>query len=99
MGHVELIECDNCSFSVETVNGLNMITCYENLDYFDKLYCNDCKKVVEVWRRKNGKDIEIIKCPTCNSTELFGGIPEDVIILCPKCEKGKLRSEIIIFTD
>ncbi|WP_321421919.1 hypothetical protein [uncultured Methanobacterium sp.] len=98
MGSVNEINCDNCSFSVNTLDNLTMIVCSENLDYFDKLYCLNCQKIVKVWQRKNGKDT-VRKCPECGSNDVVLKIPDEVKVKCPKCNNGNLKSKLLILTD
>jgi len=98
MGSVNKIECDNCSFSVNTSDNFVMIVCNENLDYFDELYCLNCQKVVKVWQRKNGKEMEN-KCPECGSDEVFLLLPDNIKVKCPNCKKGNLKNELYILTD
>ena len=98
MGSMNIIKCDNCSFSVSTTDNLTMIVCGDNLDYFNKLYCLNCQKVVKVWKRKNGKDMEN-KCPKCGSDDVFLLLPDEMDVICPSCKKGNLRSEEWILTD
>lgn len=98
MGSVSKIECDNCNFSVNTSDNLVMTVCYENLDYYNELYCLNCQKVVKVWQRKNGKDMEN-KCPECGSHDVFLDLPENINVKCPNCKKGNLISESYILTD
>ena len=98
MGSICSIYCNKCHFAVTTENNLLMSTSEYNLDYFDKLYCSDCQKVVKVWIRKNGKNMEH-KCPKCDSHNIFLLIPENIELKCPKCKKGNLESEERILTD
>ncbi len=98
MGSVNKIECDNCTFSVTTSDNLTMIVCYDKLDYYDELYCLNCQKVVKVWQRKNGKEMENM-CPECGSRDLFLLLPDNINVQCPSCKKGNLRSELYILTD
>ena len=98
MGSINKIICNNCSFSVNTSDNLLMIICEKNLDYYDELYCLNCQKVVKVWQRKNGKDMEK-KCPECGSTDLFLLLPDNINVKCPNCKKGNLKSELYILTN
>lgn len=96
MGSVNEINCDNCSFSVNTSDNLTMMVCNDNLDYYDELYCLNCQKIVNVWQRKNGKDT-VSNCPKCGSHDVFLEIPDK--IKCPKCKKGNLKSKLLLLTD
>lgn len=98
MGSVYKIKCDNCSFSVSTSNNLTKIVCEKNLDYYDDLYCLDCKKVVKVWQRKKGKDMEN-KCPECGSRDVFLLLPDKINVICPSCKKGNLQSDLYVLID
>ena len=98
MGSVNEIYCDNCSFSVTTTNNLTMMVSDDKLDYRNDLYCLNCQKVVKVWQRKNGKDMDS-KCPECGSNKVVLGIPDEIKVKCPKCKKGNLKSELLILTD
>lgn len=98
MGSVNEINCDNCSFSVTTSDNLTMMVCYDNLDYYDDLYCLNCQKIVKVWQRKNGKDTAS-KCPECGSHDVFLTIPGKIKVKCPKCKKGNLKSKLFLLTD
>lgn len=98
MGSVNEISCDNCFFSVNTSDNLTMMVCNDNLDYYDELYCLNCQKIVNVWQRKNGKDM-VSKCPECGSNNVFLTIPDKIKFKCPKCKKGNLKSKLILHTD
>jgi hypothetical protein len=98
MGSVNEINCDNCSFSVNTSDNLTMIVCNDKLDYYNELYCLHCQKIVKVWQRKNGKDV-IKKCPECGSNKVFLEILDKIKVKCPKCKKGNLKSELFLLTD
>ena len=98
MGSVHEIKCDNCTFSVQTSDNYTMIVCYEQLDYYNMIYCLNCQKIVKVWQRKNGKDT-INKCPKCGFNQDFLEIPNEIKVKCPKCKKGNLKSELFILTD
>lgn len=98
MGSVHEIYCDNCSFSVGTSDNLTKIVFYDNLDYFDELYCLKCQKIVKVCQRKNGKNM-VSMCPECGSHDVFLEIPPKIEVKCPKCKKGILKSELRILTD
>ena len=98
MGSVNEINCDNCSFSVNTSDNFTMIVCNDKLDYYNELYCLNCQKIVKVWQRKNGKDV-IEKCPECGSNKVFLEIPDNIKVECPKCKKGNLKSKKIMFID
>ena len=101
MGEGHDITCDNCFFHESTSHNLTMSVCEYDLDYYLELYCLDCQKVVKVWARKNGKEIpqDERKCPKCNSSDIFLAIPEDLVVKCPKCKKGNLKSELTILFD
>ena len=96
MGSVNEISCDNCSFCVTTKNNCVMSTDFGN--FYNDLYCLNCQKIVEVWQRKNGKDM-VQKCPECGSHKVILGIPDKIKVKCPKCKKGNLKSELLILTD
>lgn len=98
MGSLNKIQCNNCSFSVNTSDNLTMMVCGDNLDYYNELYCLNCQKVVKVWQRKNGKDMEN-KCPECGSLHIFLELPENINFKCPICKKGHLKSELYALTD
>ena len=98
MGSINKIECDNCSFSITTTDNLTKIVFYDNLDYYNELYCLNCQKIVNVWQRKNGKDMEN-KCPKCGSSDVFLLLPDKINVKCPSCKKGNLRSEVYAMTD
>ncbi len=96
MGSVNEINCDNCSFTVTTIDHFTKIVCYDELDYFNDLYCLNCQKIVKVWQRKNGKDL-ISKCSECGSHDVFLNVLDN--IKCPKCKKGNLKSKLLALTD
>jgi len=98
MGSINKIECDNCSFAVNTSDNFTMMVCSDNLDYYNSLYCLNCQKVVKVWQCKNGKDMEN-KCPECGSSDVFLEIPDKIKVKCPNCKKGNLKSELYLLTD
>ncbi len=98
MGSINKINCDNCFFLVNTADNLTMIVCDDNLDYYNELYCLKCQKVVRVWQRKNGKDMEN-KCPECGSNDLILSLPYENNVKCPSCKKGNQRSELWAMTD
>lgn len=70
MGSVNIINCDNCSFSVNTSDNFTMIVCSDELDYYNEFYCLNCQKVVKVWQRKNSKEM-VYKCPKCKTNIFF----------------------------
>lgn len=98
MGSIDKIVCDNCSFLVYTHDNLIMSVCDGNLDYYDELYCLNCQKVVKVWKRKNGKEMED-KCPECGSRNVYLFLPDNINVKCPSCKKGNLKSEYYIEQD
>ena len=98
MGSINKIKCDNCSFSVNTLDNLTMIVCSDNLDYYNELYCLNCQNVVKVWQRKNGKDMEI-KCPECGSIDVFLELFDKMNFNCPNCKKGNLKTELWALRD
>ena len=75
-----------------------MMVCDDNLDYYNELYCLNCQKVVKVWQRKDGKDLEN-KCPDCGSSDVVLSLPYESNVKCPSCKKGNLRTESCILTD
>lgn len=86
MGSENKIYCDNCSFSVNTSDNFTKMVCYDNSDHYDELYCLNCQKVVNVWQRRNGKDM-VNKCLECGSHAVFLEIPDNIKVKCPNAKK------------
>ncbi len=98
MGSINEISCDNCDFKLTTNDNTLRSVCEIHLDYYNKLYCTDCNKVVKIWKRQNGEEFEDI-CPMCNSQNVYLLLPDNCEIKCPKCKKGNLESDIIMYRD